>query len=144
MSKTYMIDTGYHSFKRRVLDLEKKSLFVGILDHDSELALIANVLEFGSEDGVIPERPVHRDTYQKLRHELKSKYAQVINLVSEGKISPKQAMARIGSWYAGKLRWAIIKYNEVPNAESTIKQKGFDDPLINTGDYVNSIDWEFK
>lgn len=141
MTNTELRDRGWGRFKRNLQDLKGQTLVVGVLDEDSELAQIALWLEFGTDDGRIPERPAHRMTFEKLRPELKIKYAELVKLVSEGKISPKQGIARIGAWYAGKLRWEIIRYNAVPNAESTVRQKGFDDPLMDTGEYVNNINW---
>lgn len=144
MTGVQLNDRGWARFKKGMLDLKKQTLFVGVLDQDSELAMIASWLEFGTDDGHIPERPVHRITFENLRPELKRKYAEVAKLVTEGKISAKQGLSRIGSWYAGKLRWEIIRYNAVPNADSTIRQKGFDDPLMDTGNYVNSINWDLR
>lgn len=117
-------------------------LEVGVFD-DPEKALIAIWLEFGTPDAdnPIPERPVFRETYDALLHQLKRKQGEYTRMVGEGRITAKQAQHRLGLWYAGKLRWAIIRYDDVPNSEATIKAKGFNDPWIDTGGLVNAVDY---
>jgi hypothetical protein len=132
-------DAGWAKWKAAMQSLADSGFEVGIFDE--EAAQIAVWLEFGTDDGHIPERPVFRETFEDLRAELLKKDAHYTRLVGQGKISPRQARARLGAWYAGKLRWAIIRYDDVPNAESTIKKKGFDDPWIDTGHLVNAVNY---
>lgn len=140
MSVTELRDSGWNHYKRSLRDLAQHSIQVGIVDNP-ELAQIAAWLEFGTPDAKhpIPERPAHRICFEKNKAELKRKYAHYTKLIGEGKISQAQALQQIGDWYAGKLRWEIINYNAVPNSEATIKHKGVNDPLMDTGEYVNAI-----
>jgi hypothetical protein len=41
------------------------------------------------------------------------------------------------------VRKAIRDLDSPPNAESTIKAKGSSNPLIDTGQMINSIRWEY-
>lgn len=137
MEPTQLRDKGWNHYKRSLRDLAQHSIKVGIVDNE-ELAQIAGWLEFGTDD--IPERGAHRACFEKNKAELKRKYAHYTKQVTEGKISPAQALQRIGDWYAGKLRWEIINWTDPDNAESTIEQKGFNDPLIGpNAAYVNAI-----
>lgn len=139
--QTELRDSGWNYLKRSLRDLAQHQIVAGILDNE-ELALIAQWLEYGTPDAdyPIPERPAHRACFEKNKLGLRQQYAEKTKLVMEGKISKDEALRRIAAWYAGKLRWEIINYNAVPNAPATVKAKGFNDPLIDSGDYVNQIE----
>lgn len=144
-----MTDRGLKILEKRKKSLAGAELKVGfpadIQGHgDLSPGELALILEFGTLDGRIPERPVFRQTFDELKAEIPQKQAYYAAMVDSGKISSKQAQQRLGQWYAGKLRWAIIRYHDVPNAPATIKQKGFDDPWIDTGGLVNAIDYRVK
>jgi hypothetical protein len=51
-------------------------------------------------------------------------------------------LRQTGEAVAGQLRQSIVDTNDPPLAESTIKRKGFDKPLIETGHLFNSVDFE--
>ncbi|WP_347558571.1 hypothetical protein [Robbsia sp. KACC 23696] len=54
------------------------------------------------------------------------------------------ALDRFGARVAGQLRKSIRDFNDPPNAKSTIAKKGFDDPLIESGHMLNSVDHEVE
>lgn len=114
----------------------------GSHENGKTLAEIAAYNEFGTED--IPERPAHRDTFEKTRPKFKSHLAKSVDLVIEGKATPEQVLHRIGAWYVGQLKKGVIAWDDPPNAPSTIQQKGSDNPLIDTGRTVNSINYEIE
>jgi len=62
-------------------------------------------------------------------------------LLKQGK-SPDEVLDIMGELLAGQLRASIIAMKSPPNAPSTIRKKGFDDPLIDTGHMLNSVDFE--
>lgn len=136
MPSVQLIDKGFQRYKKALKDIGEHTVDVGVFDND-ELAQIAAWLEFGTEH--IPERPAHRICFERNKAKLSKKYAQMVRDVGEGKLSYAQGLQRIGDWYAGKLRDEIQNWTDPPNAPATIAQKGFDDPLIDTGHYVNSI-----
>lgn len=49
------------------------------------------------------------------------------------------ALARMGESMKGELQTSIRDWSEPPNAPATIKKKGFDKPLIDTGDMVKRV-----
>ncbi len=53
MTKTELVDVGYKKYRKRMLELDKTALFVGILDEDSELAIshFKNVYSF--DNGIV-------------------------------------------------------------------------------------------
>ena len=62
-------------------------------------------------------------------------------LLAKG-IEPYVVLQMMGELLAGQLRASIIAMKSPPNAPSTIRKKGFDDPLIDTGHMLNSVDFE--
>lgn len=53
-----------------------------------------------------------------------------------------RAMATMGARVSGELQESIRSFSNPANAASTIAKKGFDDPLIETGHMLNSVDSE--
>lgn len=49
-----------------------------------------------------------------------------------------------GEAVAGQLRQAIVDTSSPALAPSTIRRKGFDKPLVETGHMLNSVDYEVK
>lgn len=49
-----------------------------------------------------------------------------------------------GEAIAGQLRQAIVDTNSPALAPSTIRRKGFSKPLVETGQMLNSVDYEVK
>jgi hypothetical protein len=47
-----------------------------------------------------------------------------------------------GEGIAGQLRQSIVDLKTPPNAPSTISRKGFDDPLVDSGHMLKSVDKE--
>lgn len=152
MARTTVHDLGYARIKRELLKLEKSVVEVGILgesaryaDPDSDgftLVDVAIVNEFGSEDGHIPERPAHRQTYNAKRNDLKKRIAGSVRLIAEGKVDTGTQLDRLGLWYTGELKDTIRQFNDPPNAPSTVRQKGANNPLVDTGRMLNSINHE--
>ena len=55
-----------------------------------------------------------------------------------------QALNLTGADIAGQLQESIITFSSPPNAPSTIAKKGVDNPLIDSGNMLNSVDWEVE
>ena len=54
------------------------------------------------------------------------------------------AMEIVGIKVSEQLQESIVKFKDPANAPSTIAQKGFDDPLINTGDMLRSVEYQVE
>lgn len=52
------------------------------------------------------------------------------------------SLAMLGEGIRGQLKKSIRDFSDPPNAPSTIKKKGFNDPLIDKGTMQNSVDFE--
>jgi hypothetical protein len=55
-------------------------------------------------------------------------------------LTPAKA-ALMGERIKGQIQSSIIAFSEPPNAKSTVDKKGFNDPLVWSGDKLNSVDY---
>lgn len=108
----------------------------------TSVAMIAAVHEFGSPSQGIPERPVYRVFVKKNR----AKYVRLnrINLVKmlRGQMTAEQALGQLGEMAKGDVQTEIRSGVFEPLKEATKKRKGSSKPLIDTGQYIQSIAWE--
>lgn len=98
--------------------------------------------EFGTSR--IPERPTLRPTFAKE----KVKYIQILGkitarVMNEENYNLRQAMGLLGEAVQQDIQDAIVKLKSPKNTESTIAKKKSDNPLIDTGQLVNSIRWAY-
>lgn len=103
------------------------------------VAMIAAIQDFGS--GNIPSRPFFRNMIAAKQGEWPAGIALQLR---ETNYDVKQTLDRVGAAVAGQLRQSIIDTNEPPLAESTIRRKGFEKPLIDTSHMINSVDFEVE
>lgn len=96
--------------------------------------------EYGTE--TIPARPAMRTALKKTAPMLAKIGNEQAKQMLHGKLRFDHAARRLAKLLAGAMQESIEKWKRPPNAESTIARKGFDDPLIETGLYVNSIDYK--
>lgn len=112
-------------------------------DDGTPVAGVAAVQEFGTVDAgkghntVIPGRPFFREAIA----EGKPDYSKMITAslkVTGG--NAEKALTVIGRKIQTDVQESIRNWSEPPNATSTVKQKGFNDPLIGkTRRMVNSV-----
>lgn len=91
-------------------------------------------LEYGSTDGRIPPRPHARPALKRGQ----PRFAALVGGWHRRNGSSKdlrQVLKRIGAEGVELIREQIDSYTPPPNAPSTVKRKGFDFPLIETGEY---------
>lgn len=98
--------------------------------------------EFGTSR--IPERPTLRPTFAKE----KVKYQLILARISSRAMNEpgynlRQAMGKLGEVAQQDIQKAIVELKTPPNAQSTIDNKGSDNPLVDTGQLVSSIRWAY-
>lgn len=104
------------------------------------VAEVAAKNEFGTDK--IPSRPFMRQSAEK--HEnWGEEMGEVWNSVIDGN-NPKTAMHLIGQKIMGDIQEEIATGDFVPNAPYTIKKKGSDRPLIDTGQLRKSITYKVE
>jgi hypothetical protein len=107
----------------------------------TSVALVAAVNEYGRPDKGQPPRPFFRNMIADKSPEWPGAIA---GLLKDNGYNAERALELTGSAIAGQLRQSIIDLVSPPLAESTIRRKGFDKPLIDTGHMLQSVDYEVK
>ena len=97
------------------------------------LASLAAVLEFGNER--IPSRPFLRQTLS----ENQEKYTALFTQLFKQGLQIERIYEQLALVAQGDVQLNIARGNWVPNAKSTIKQKGSSKPLIDTGKMRQSV-----
>jgi hypothetical protein len=101
------------------------------------IAQVARINEFGT--ATIPARPAMRlaaATFNRDRNEIQAKIGKK---VIEGKITPEQALGQIGLSMEGHIVDSIKNGSWPPNAKSTVKKKGFNAPLRDSGQMMKNV-----
>jgi hypothetical protein len=130
----------------------KSTLNVGFLEgataaDGTPIAYIAAINEFGAmgagknHNVTIPPRPAFRNMIAAKN----SEWGPVLgNLLKQEQYDAPRALDTLGTGIAGQLQQSIRDFSDPPNAPSTIAAKGFDKPLIDTGDMVRAVDHEVE
>ena len=140
--------SGGHKI-REIMDRAERQrrarLKVGIFS-DSEyedgekVANVGAIQEFGSPEAHIPERPYFRQAVAEIERDLPKQMRGIIDPTTM-EISERNA-ARIGSYAAGVIRDRIRALKSPPNAPYTLTRKSGANPLQDTGELENAVDWE--
>lgn len=139
-------DLGLNRIMEDVAWLASHNISVGVQGEmtyentgEASLADIAYWNEYGTEDGRIPERPAFRTAYENNQDELNSQIENLFDSVLTGQANPRQGLERIGKWYVNRVRNEIIGWQTPRNADSTIRKKGFNNPLVDTYRLVKAV-----
>lgn len=98
--------------------------------------------EFGTK--TIPERSFLRATIKRNAKRYIALERKLLRKVVLGQLDLKKALGIVGVKAEGDVKKAIFRFKSPPNAKSTIKQKGFNDPLSFTSLLAQSIKHEVK
>lgn len=139
---------GGDKFRQRLAELAKQEktakVRVGIIEQanyegsDGEsVAQVAFWNEYGT--ATIPPRPFFRNTIAEHKDEWPKQAAEMLE-ANGGDV--RQTLELMGEGVKGQIVETIQDFREPPNAAATVKKKGFDKPLIDTGTLWRSIDYE--
>lgn len=137
---------GLAQYLKQVDALDGRGIKVGVLakagtQDGVSLLDIAIYNELGTQD--IPARPFIRDFAQKNERVLGMAMDKVATRVEQG--APiDTALSQLGE-FGQQQQQAHVRASKswaVPNAPSTVAQKGSDVPLVDHGTLVNAIRWE--
>ena len=107
----------------------------------TSVPLVAAVNEYGAPSRGQPPRPFFRNMIARNRKAWPN--AVALNYKdTEGDIA--KTLDRMGQGIKGQLQQSIRDLIDPPLAASTIKAKGFDKPLIDTGHMLNSVDYRVE
>lgn len=104
---------------------------------DVSVAQVAYWNEYGTS--TIPARPFFRNTIAEKQDEWADNAASILQH-ADGDVG--KALALIGEGVKGDIVETIQNFSEPENAPSTVKKKGFNKPLIDTGDLWRAIQSE--
>ncbi|EAW4991494.1 hypothetical protein QDX92_003125 [Salmonella enterica] len=98
-----------------------------------------------AQDVVIPEHTVTippRPFFRKMiEHKSPEWGEKMATLLRTNDFDTATALVYMGEHIKGQLQMFIRDWKKPPNAASTVRQKGFNNPLIETGHMMNSVDY---
>jgi len=110
----------------------------GAYEDGTTVAEVAAFNEFGTSD--MPSRPFMRQMGETRREEIKQMMEDALETILKG-ADEEQVFTRIGIKGKAMMQEQIVNGDYAPNAESTIRQKGSDKPLIDTGQMRQSVNY---
>lgn len=133
---TYDLDlSGLKEVQAALKVAARSDNYVEVGLHEPDLAQIGYYNEYGT--ATAPPRPFVRASVELNENKYKSMMAKQANqLIQNG---GSLELSSIGQEASDDMQAYAEDLKEPKNAPSTIKAKGFDNPLINTGEMVDSI-----
>lgn len=139
-------DLGFKKRVRNLQNLNNKSVKAGILssagteDNGVKIVDVAIYNEFGTSR--IPSRPFVRIASEKNQQTWANETEKIVDKIVAGYDAN---FSNLGDRMVENIKDVIGDKNLlVPNAPSTIRRKGHDKPLIDTGKLKASIDFEVE
>jgi hypothetical protein len=144
--------------------LKRHQLIIGVPTDDGFLQMIARVNEFGmtiypkngdylavpnSHGGIvkfksvtIPPRAAFRWTIDHKEHFWLQYAGELVANILRGQGTAEDVYEKLGNRIASDFKKTIEKWKTPPNAPLTVANKGFNNPLIDTGKLRDSITYE--
>ncbi len=151
MSQIIYTDRGLLQILSAVAKADSTRVKVGVVgakggepsanDPRITVAEVAAINEFGSTVADVPARPAIGHTFREKQQEVVGYLADAArHVVLSG--NADVALERAGAAMAAAVRDTIAESPFDPNAEATVKKKGFDHPLVDTGQLLEAIGHE--
>lgn len=102
------------------------------------VASVAAKNEYGG--GHTPPRPFMRDAVRKNWRKWRNFVQDRLPVILDG----KKTLLELGDIMSDDIRQSIIDFSNPPNAPSTIAIKGFNDPLVDSGQMAESVRMRVK
>lgn len=154
MSIKITVDTsGWDKIKKNLLQANKESLNVGFFPDsrygpENDNLPVATVAMWQEEGDPVnyPPRPFIRMGFlPRLKTaEYVPVFQKAIKSVLDGQATFKQVYTKLGPVMVKGLQNEIISWDTPPNSPQTVEAKGFNDPLINTGKMLESVDFKVE
>lgn len=101
------------------------------------VAMVAAMNEYGTS--TMPARPFFRNMIAEKSPDWGKSLGQVAATTG---LDMQKTMALMGEGIAGQLQDAIVGFDSVPLADSTVKAKGFSKQLIDTAVMINAVGYQ--
>lgn len=132
--------------KLRSLGAANAHVDVGVFGTGGEgtsIVEIATIHEFGAPRANIPSRSFLRFTARERREDMVQVLARFARGIIADKMTPHQALDRLGLWFANAVKASIRKRLIYQNlSPRTVARKGSSTALIDTGRLLNAITWK--
>ena len=140
---------GGEKMQKILADIARKAgggelLRVGFLESakypdGTNVAQVAYWNEFGTKNA--PPRPFFRNTIAAKS----SKWGAALGKsLAATAYSTKSAFGLVGTGIADQITQSIVEFSDPANAASTIKKKGFNDPLIDDGTMQRRVEFDIQ
>lgn len=142
-----IIDLGWNRIKTTITALNNQEVEVGFLNNSKNIATIAFLNEFGhkARDGSqVPERAFMRDALKKYQKTFLKESIQRIKTILQGSLSVDSYLNQSGKFWQDSIKYSIAEFSTPANKPSTVKRKGFNDPLIHTGLMLATVKYKIK
>ena len=142
--------SGGANFERRLREIGKrlndKKVRVGFIDgatypDGTPVAMVAAIQNYGAPAAGIPPRPFFSNMIEEKSPGWGEKAKRLLRHTGG---DGDAALTLLGEGIAGQLRASIVATNEPPLKPETIRRKGFEKPLVETGLMLGSIDSELS
>lgn len=153
-------DNGYKKIQDELEKLDKLKLIIYIDDekeyerinkkngekHKIKVDVVAMLMEYGSDafDVPFPARPFFRSTFDAHYDDISNLMERCIDKIVDGKMTAHKAFETVGKDVVKKVREMILNGTYAALAESTVKAKGSDKPLYDTGALVRSVKYKIE
>lgn len=104
-----------------------------------EIIVIAAVHEFGAPKKNIPERSFMRTAFDENIPEIEAIKSREYDRIITGKSGIYRSLDKIGVWFTAKVKKKIKDIKIPPLKPATVKRKGSSNPLIDSGQMIQSV-----
>lgn len=147
--KIVEIDLGWNAIVKELKKLDNTTIEVGVLEtapryKSANMASVAFWNEHGTKN--IPPRPFLRPSLEgvNMQRLMQLQKTLIAQLESRTPLSFSKVLKEVGETQQKLIQWIILRKSSPSNADSTIRQKGFDDPLMWSGRMQKSVKWKRK
>lgn len=118
----------------------------GSENENLSVATVAHWMEEGIPSKGVPPRPFLRQGFlPRLRTaEYQKVFESVLRSVLSGRNTFKAALTYVGKGMVRGIQNEIVSWDSPPNSPLTVELKGFNNPLIDTGKMLESVDFEVE
>jgi hypothetical protein len=137
-------DLGWALIERKLLELNGAHTRVGVHEGETredgtDLVTVAAANEFGAPKAKIPERSFIRSTVDEQRPKVERIKEGIVRKALTGRVNVRHELSVLGEFAQAAIQKKIIDLRTPPNADSTKKRKGSDNPLVDKGQLHQSI-----
>lgn len=142
MSYVEIKDLGYDGIVKDILSIHNKEVKAGLLDNKNNRATIGFWQEYGTVN--TPSRSFLRTTLERNQDKYVSFFAQRIRFIIDKSVSVDKVFDDTGKLLKKDIQKTIIDWESPKNKDSTVKIKGFNDPLIHHKVMLGLINYKIK